>query len=126
MNFQSRRLRTVVCIGLFAGAFVMSHTPPPPPPSRPLINDKLLHFCGFALLGMAVIWRGLSAGRPYRLRAAAGWLLLLAAYGAMDELTQPITGRTAELGDWVADVCGGATGIAIMLWLHGRSLARSA
>ncbi|GJQ26808.1 MAG: hypothetical protein HBSAPP02_18400 [Phycisphaerae bacterium] len=124
MNLQSRRMRTALCVCLFVGAFVMSHTPPPPPPSRPPINDKVMHFTGFVLLGMVTIWRGLDAGRRYPLRGALGWLLLLALYAAFDELTQPIMGRSCELFDWVADVGGAIAGITIILVLHQRSVAR--
>ncbi len=125
MNLQSRRMRTALCGCLFVGAFVTSHMPPPPVPSRPLINDKVMHFTGFVLLGMVSIWRGLTVGRPYPVGAAFIWLMALGAYGAVDEWTQPIMGRSCELFDWVADVCGAMVGIAIILLLHHRSVTRA-
>lgn len=44
------------------------------------------------------------------------WPILLAvlgAYGALDELTQPLFFRDAEVLDWLADVAGGALGLLI-------------
>ena len=39
------------------------------------------------------------------------WLAILAAYAAADELLQPLTGRSCELGDWIADVVGIVLGL---------------
>ncbi|QDV90949.1 hypothetical protein RAS2_20340 [Phycisphaerae bacterium RAS2] len=125
MNLQSRRMRTAVFGCLFVGAFVTSHMPPPPVPSRPPINDKVMHFSGFVLLGMVSIWRGLTVGRRYPMKSALAWLVGLMAYGAVDEWTQPIMGRSCELYDWVADVFGAIVGIAIILLLHQRSVTRA-
>ncbi len=35
---------------------------------------------------------------------------------AMDELTQPLSGRTCDVNDWFADLAGAAAGVAVF-WL---------
>jgi hypothetical protein len=39
---------------------------------------------------------------------------VVAAYGAFDELTQPIFRRDAEWGDWYADCTGAAVAVLII------------
>jgi VanZ family protein len=76
--------------------------------------DKVLHFAGY--LGLAYIaciaWAlhrpvDRSLGRSQ----FAIILAIIAVYGSFDELTQPLVGRTCELGDWIADVTGGMFGL---------------
>ena len=91
----------------------------PNPPS-----DKTLHFVAYGLLGLFVAATLAAAGRWSR--ASAGWLLVaLSAFAALDEATQPLFGRSAEPLDWVYDVIGVATGIAVVAlartWLKSRS-----
>jgi VanZ family protein len=44
------------------------------------------------------------------------WALVYLVYGALDELTQPLTGREADVADWVFDAIG--VGLATLsLWL---------
>ena len=77
--------------------------------------DKLWHLLAFA------VWAGVIA---------AGWRLPagtviggLALAGAAIELIQPLTGRTAELADWGADLSGVVLGAWGARWLLPRSLA---
>lgn len=93
-----------------ASAFVVTHMPPPKVPARPLINDKVLHFTGFAALGIVGIWRLTGDSRRITGLAAMASFVGLALYGVIDEATQPYFGRSCEFGDWVADVCGAAAG----------------
>jgi VanZ family protein len=81
--------------------------------------DKLAHFsiyCGLATLtGLVVAWRTTHRRRTTRL---AAWHYLaiafsLALFGALDELTQPWTGRDRDLRDWFADVAGIITGLVL-------------
>ncbi len=106
-----------------ASAFVVTHLPPPKVTAPPLVNDKVLHFVGFAALGIVGIWRLNGTSRPIRLAEAAVVLAGLAVYAAVDELTQPYFGRSCEFGDWVADVCGAFIGVLIGLACHRRTQA---
>lgn len=75
--------------------------------------DKLAHLIGYAVLTLLVVvataGRGSVATRLSRPLAPRVLLILasVAAFGMVEELTQPLVGRTCDLGDWMAD-CGGA------------------
>ncbi len=80
---------------------------PSPPP------DKLLHFIAYGLLGFLVAATVATTGRWSR----RGIVLLavgLALAGIVDEATQPLFGRGAEVLDWGYDVIGICTGIAVV------------
>jgi VanZ family protein len=87
--------------------------------NRWLSADKLAHlgiYCGFAfLLALVValrnVHRGLRAGLS---RAQYAWIAAgVTMYAAIDELTQPWTGRDRSFWDWVADVAGMALGLVL-------------
>jgi len=118
------RTKTLLWALSLAAAFVVTHMPPPPVPAPPVINDKVLHFTGFTALSMVGIWRLIGPPRPIGAIAVLATFAGLALYGAVDEWTQPYIGRSCEFGDWVADICGAAFGIAIVLACHRWTLAR--
>ncbi len=110
---------TVLYWGLIC---VLTHLSPRDVP-HVSINDKLVHFLmygGFGfLLGLALHFSGVRR-----------WIFLLVllialAYGAIDEWTQPIFGRTCDLFDWLADA-GGALSAVALLFLLLRITRRSA
>jgi VanZ family protein len=84
-------------------------------------SDDILHLTGFAGLGFLLgiclaprTWKGYLAI----------WLLCV-AYGAFDELTQPLVGRDRELTDWFADCLGAGMGLALSfaaraVWSRGK------
>ena len=75
--------------------------------------DKLLHFVAYFFLAMFVAAAVWGAGRWSR-RAAVAVALALAAFGGIDEITQPLFGRTADVFDWAADCAGIAVGILLV------------
>lgn len=100
-----------------------THAPPRSVPrAASLAWDKAVHTAAYAVLAMLT---GLSASalaerrvgppdRPARLaRRNATLLVLLTAYGLLDEATQPLTGRTFEWQDWAANGLGVALGLAV-------------
>lgn len=91
--------------------FAATHLPQSALPQTSL-GDKTEHFIAYGLLGFSIsIW--LSLAKP-RLRHPLIIALLIALiYGAVDELTQPIVNRYADLRDWLADAIGAALGIAL-------------
>lgn len=82
---------------------------PNPPP------DKLLHFIAYG--GLAVLAAGTVAlARHWSARRAAGLAGLLAAFAAVDEITQPLFSRASERMDWVFDcvgIVGGLVAVAV-------------
>jgi len=85
--------------------------------------DKLLHVVAYFLLAVFVVTAVRGAGR-WSHRAAVAVVLALAAFGAIDEITQPLFGRTADVLDWAADCVGIAVGILLVaitssVWARG-------
>ncbi len=110
-----RRLRAAAWAGFLALCFYLTHTPPPAAHAPGVFNDKLLHLSGFTVLGWLTLWRLGPRDRRSPALEAALWFLALASYAMVDELTQPLVGRTAELSDWIADLTGGALGMLAVL-----------
>ncbi|MBR57468.1 MAG: hypothetical protein CMH54_05340 [Myxococcales bacterium] len=68
--------------------------------------DKVVHFLLFAVLGFAWV-RGLRPGFAF----LWGLVVLVAAYGVLDEWHQTwVPGRTATIGDVIADALGSIIG----------------
>ena len=89
---------------LWAGAFTLTHLPPAKVPDFHA-SDKTLHLVGFAGLATVFGVTMLAYGVPRRRRLL--WLFaVMLLYAAFDELTQPLTGRTADFHDWLFDAAG--------------------
>ncbi len=72
--------------------------------------DKVVHFVGYGVLGLLLtFWIGLR--RPLSKRVLLVTVLVLATYGAIDELLQIPVGRTCDIADWVFDLLGGGLGV---------------
>ena len=106
------------------GILVLSSlTPQELPDAAFLFWDKANHFLAYALGG----WLAASAlrmSRPSVGIAAAAILaiIMIAAFGALDELLQTFTpGRSGgDILDWTADLLGAVAGALISLLTHGR------
>jgi VanZ family protein len=74
----------------------------------PVVNiDKIVHFSVFGLIATLV-------ARAPGIRRPAVAVLLVALFGASDELRQSFTpGRSMEFADWVADTSGAAVAVAL-------------
>lgn len=103
--------------GLLAGywlaLFVGTHLPPTFPGLPGDNSDKLVHAAAFAVLAwlLATAWQS-SVGRLNGRHLRFTWLAVV-LYSAADELTQLLVGRSATLGDWLADAVGAALGLVI-------------
>lgn len=89
--------------------------------------DKVLHFLAYGLLGLLVT-ATVAAFSRWSWETAARTAAALAAFAALDEITQPFFGRSAELLDWVWDLVGIAAGVAAVAagrWLLRSPLGRS-
>jgi VanZ family protein len=81
--------------------------------------DKLVHFAiygGFSFL-LAFLLSFRTADRRARgtlsLAHYAAIAVFVATFAALDELTQPWTGRDRDLMDWIADVIGMTLGLVL-------------
>ncbi|MBU0595298.1 VanZ family protein [Candidatus Bipolaricaulota bacterium] len=105
-------LRTWLWAACVLSAFVVTHVPPAGRGPR-VIPDYILHFAGFSALGIVTCWRFAGANRRLTLKAWWFGVAFLAVYGIVDETTQPIFGRSCELSDYLADLCGNFAGMTI-------------
>lgn len=83
----------------------------------PMQADKTLHLIAYAILGAmagAAFARGLTGAAVIRLFVA------LACWAFVDESTQLLFGRSAEVWDWCFDVVGLAIGLACAVAVHRR------
>lgn len=112
--YHKRRLILSIFILMWVGAFVATHVPARCIPRAIAgLGDIVLHGVGFLGLSSWFILTGAAFGiKP--LRRILLVLLVMMAYGAIDEYTQQFFGRCTELKDWLTDTT--ATIIAIILW----------
>lgn len=127
LNPQNRsRLSTLskIALGLFwLALFVGTHLPVDPQILGPDGRDKIAHFGAYLTLALlvAITWQ-LAAGVLSPRHLVFAWIGI-AAYCALDEITQIPVGRDCEFGDWAADVCGAAVGLVVFA-LVSRIIAR--
>ena len=91
--------------------FVATHSPRLSIPLHVSMVDKLAHFSAYACLAFltTLTWRVFRPVTDVTYRMV---FLLLAGYGAIDELSQiPIPGRKGDWFDWFADLLGIAAGL---------------
>ena len=112
--------RTTRLLAAATGAYLLllvvaTHVPKPEDllGDLPRTSDKLLHLLAYAVLAALAAATLASAGR-WQTAPITRLALALAAFGIVDEITQPLCGRTAEPLDWVADCLGIACGIAVV------------
>ncbi|MCB0932296.1 MAG: VanZ family protein [Mycobacterium sp.] len=120
------RLLWLALLGWACGILWLSSlTPDELPSAAHLVWDKLNHFLAYALGG----WLAANAIRLSRPSASVigtivTAVVLIAAFGALDELWQEFTpGRSGgDLYDWIADALGATVGAALTLvpWCRRR------
>ena len=105
-----RRLYLVLLAMWVALTFVLTSLPNQKVQLPFHFGDKAAHLGFYAVMGFfCALWRR-ECGVPLS-RAVAQALLFVALVGAVDEVHQHwIPGRSMDLFDWMADICGGAAG----------------
>jgi VanZ family protein len=93
--------------------FILTHLPPSRVPKLRM-SDKIEHLMAFMLLG-GLLYLCL---RPRVRQTLLIVAIVGAAYGAIDELTQPLVGRSCELLDWASDVSGIVLGSLAIAAMH--------
>ncbi|WP_197443692.1 VanZ family protein [Maioricimonas rarisocia] len=96
--------------------FIVMHIPVPDTPGVLPGLDKLVHFGAYSVLSILLATWPVSAEDGTRSarssQAGLGLLaVLIALYAGIDELLQAPVGRTPDLMDWFADICGAACGL---------------
>ena len=108
-------LLAVALVSYWLIAFLGTHIPMPPG-VIPRGGDKVLHFLGYSILGALLMGLRASLG-PFRWPTVVGRAGFLACYGAFDEITQKLVGRSADVADWCADVLGACCGLLAIVLL---------
>ena len=102
------------------------------------LNDRFnwitfaAHFSCYAMLTVLLVRGFVAPSRLGQSLPTVGKILaLVAAYGAMDEITQPLFGRFADLRDWFCDVGGAICAVALVaivdaLWARRKSMTAGA
>ena len=98
--------------------FASTHLPRPPH-LQVFGRDVTLHLCAYLILTLLYWIARHSAVKPdLKNRSIYLTFLLMAAYGAADEITQKIVGRNADIRDWFADVAGIITALVLVFCLR--------
>jgi VanZ family protein len=106
--------------GWWALMFAGTHIPPRPSLESAPVNDKVVHFLMYAVLGALLpLWDGWRRLSPRRL---AEFFAILSLYAVADELLQIPVGRTADWRDGLADLAGAAAGLAVAMAVREASL----
>jgi VanZ family protein len=80
--------------------------------------DKVVHFGMYGMLGVLLARVGVLENWSRRRLVLTA--VMVSLFGVLDELHQLfIPGRDAEVGDWLADTLGSASGFAVLLWVAG-------
>jgi len=116
-----RRVLRIIFVAYWITLFGLTHLPKLPAYPGPRYKDKLTHVAAYALLTSLALGARLIGGRS-AVRSAIMWFAILSSYAAVDELLQPVVGRSCTLGDWLADATGIA--VAVAIWLTRTGAAR--
>ena len=111
-----------VCLAIYWLVLLLAiHWPMPFHPSHFVrFDDKVVHFLLYGGLALVLlpVTDFLLPGWPAWKRAAIV-VAAVAAQGALDELTQPLTQRTTDVLDLVADTCGAVVAVLVYrTWLR--------
>jgi len=88
-------------------AFALTHIPIKPGGLSPIPHlDKFAHVILYFVLSYLGGLRLLMRTNPIPFHVLLVWALVYIIYGAVDELTQPFTGREADVADWAFDAIG--------------------
>jgi hypothetical protein len=116
----SRRHKiTIVLLAIYwAILTLLEHIPLPQLVNQAGVSDKWLHFLAYMNL-VFFVWFSFFPDAKADWRKPAVWLILLGViiYGGLDELTQPYTGRTCDIMDFVSDAEGILGGLIIFAFL---------
>ena len=108
-------LLAVAVVSYTLVAFLGTHLPMPHG-VIPRGGDKVLHFLGYSVFGVLLMGLRASLGE-FRWPSVVGRAGFLACYGAFDEITQKLVGRSADVADWFADVLGACCGLLAIVLL---------
>jgi VanZ family protein len=121
-----RRTFIVLTVIYWLFALLMTHLPKPPHIGPPM-GDKGQHLVGYGVLA-GMLYLTIWICRPTLRWIGLYVLMTVLAYGAIDEWTQPWSGRSCDFFDWLADFGGAVVAVGFLAgakWFwHGRREVR--
>ncbi len=116
----TRFLPWLVLVCYWVLLFICTHIPRIPSGMTIHVSDKFIHFMAFLCLTLLFWLAEYGSHRP-SIRSRMTWLtvIMLAAYGVVDELTQHFVHRTVSFADWLSDLSGVLAAL-FMLFLMRR------
>jgi hypothetical protein len=108
----------VISVFYLITLFTITHMPIPELVYQAKVSDKWLHFLAYLNLTF-LMWFSINPDMKANWRNWTTYLIFLAAVvlGATDELSQPFTGRTCDVFDFMADAEGILAGLVILAFL---------
>ena len=101
----------VVCAAYWVALFTLTHLPRVPAVGQ-RVQDKVAHLLAYGVLA-GVLYLAMWASNSSWQWTARFVITVTLLYGAMDEVTQPLVGRSCELYDWFADAAGALTVVGV-------------
>jgi VanZ family protein len=122
MSMVALRRILIVLTALYWAALLTATHLPKPPNLAMAVSDKVEHFLAYGVL-MGLLYLAFWVFRPRQWWMAWVALAVVLAYGALDEWTQPWTGRDCDFRDWLADTGGAVLALGLLTgirWLVER------
>jgi VanZ family protein len=119
MALSLRQKLTLIPLVLYWPAlFVLSHIPIPKMVYKAQVSDKSLHFIAYLVL-VFLLWFAINPDRKVSWRKAGAWcvLLVVAWYGAADEVLQSFVGRSCDAMDFLSNLAGTLAGLILFTFL---------
>lgn len=116
MTVTHRRISAIITLALYWPAlFIASHIPIPDRMREARVSDKVLHFLAYLIL-VFLFWIVLHPNRKVSWRKISVWavLLIMLAYGIIDEVLQGFVGRSCDARDLAADMVGVLAGLILL------------
>lgn len=97
----------------------LTSIPLPEPPKILHMSDKIEHILAFSGLAFLINFTIFAQNKFYKLKkhVLISTMLVIAVYGAIDELHQPYFNRICDIYDFLADIVGGLIGTSFSLAL---------
>jgi len=119
--FKRHILTITVLVFYWPGIFILTHIPLPSIPSLfdVRLSDKTLHFLAYFVL-VFLLWFAINPNTKTNWRKPAVWWILFVViwYGIFDEWLQRYVGRDPDIIDFLADLSGSVTALALLSVLN--------
>lgn len=119
LSVRTKRIIALTLACYWLAMFIGTHIPIKQMERLPKFSDKVMHFGAYAGLAfLFALWR--ASRRGWNNWSPLVVLFVMALYGVADELLQKPVNRSAEVADFMADMLGSATGIAVFYVMQRR------